>query len=49
MDMWKLIWMAVLILGIAGFAYIVLKVSLRGFSEARGLLKETAEMKQTTD
>lgn len=43
MDIWKLIWIVVLIAGITGFAYIVLKVSIRGFSETRNLLKETSE------
>jgi hypothetical protein len=43
MDIWKLIWIVVLIVGIAGFAYIVLKVTIRGFSETRSLLKETTE------
>lgn len=46
MDIWKLIWMLVLILGIAGFVYIVLKVSFRGFAETRSLLKEKAETEQ---
>ena len=40
MDIWKLIWIVVLIAGFAGFAYISLKVTIRGFSEARSLLKE---------
>ena len=43
MDPWKLIWIVVLIAGIAGFAYITLKVAIRGLSETRGLLQETEE------
>ncbi len=44
MEIWKLIWIVVLIAGIAGFAYMVLKVTIGGFSEARSLLKETMEL-----
>jgi hypothetical protein len=44
MDIWKLIWITVLIAGIAGFAYMVLKVTIRGFAETRSLLKETLEI-----
>jgi hypothetical protein len=43
MEIWKLIWIVVLIAGIAGFAYVVLKVTIRGFSETRSLLKETMD------
>jgi hypothetical protein len=43
MDIWKLIWIVVLLAGMAGFAYISLKVAIRGFSETRSLLKEMTE------
>ncbi|GEM_PF-2379329 len=43
MDIWQLIWIVVLIIGIASFAYISLKVTTRGFSEVRSLLKEITE------
>jgi hypothetical protein len=43
MEIWKLFWIVALIAGIAGFAYISLKVIIRGFSEARSLLKEMME------
>jgi hypothetical protein len=49
MDIWKLIWIVVLLAGLAGFAYIVLKVTVRGFSEARSLLKETLEIEQAIE
>jgi len=45
MNMWRLIWIVVLIVGIASFAYISLKVTIRGFSEVRGLLKGMPEVK----
>jgi len=44
MDVWKLIWIVVLIVGIASFIYISLKVTIRGFSEVRSLLKEMTEV-----
>ena len=40
MDIWKLIWMAVLVAGIACFAYVSFMVSIKGFAEVRRLLKE---------
>jgi hypothetical protein len=43
MEIWKLIWIVVLIAGMAGFAYIALKVAIRGFAEARSLLKEITQ------
>lgn len=43
MDIWKLIWMLALLGGMAGFAYISLKVMIRGIAEVRSLLKETTE------
>lgn len=44
MDIWKLLWMVVLIAGIIGFAFMVLKVTIRGFAETRNLLKEITEV-----
>ncbi len=44
MDIWKLIWIVALIVGIAGFAYISLKAAIRGFSEVGSLLKEKMEL-----
>ncbi|MGH7454551.1 MAG: hypothetical protein ACRENG_24570 [bacterium] len=43
MDIWKLLWMIALIGGMAGFAYISFKVTIRGIAEVRSLLKEMAE------
>ncbi len=39
MEVWKVIWMAVLILGCAGFIFISGKVIFRGFAEMRDLLR----------
>jgi len=39
MEIWKLIWMVVLILGFLGFIVISSKVISRGFAEMRELLK----------
>lgn len=44
MGMWKLIWMIALIAGIAGFAYISFKITVKGIAEVRSLLKETMEL-----
>jgi hypothetical protein len=43
MEIWQLIWIIVLIAGIAGFAYISFKITIRGFAEVRSLLKEMNE------
>ena len=39
MEIWKLIWMVVLIIGFFGFLYISGKVVFRGFAEMRDLLR----------
>ena len=41
MDIWKMIWMIALLAGMAGFAYISLRVIIRGIAEVLSLLKET--------
>ena len=43
MDIWKLIWIAALIAGMAGFAYISFRVIIKGIAEVRSLLKEMTE------
>lgn len=43
MSIWQLIWIVALIVGILSFAYISLKVTIRGFSEVQSLLKEMTE------
>ena len=39
MEIWKVIWMIVLVLGFWGFIFISSKVIFRGFAEMRDLLK----------
>ena len=39
MEIWKVIWMIVLVLGFLGFIFISSKVIFRGFAEMRDLLK----------
>ena len=42
MQIWKLIWQVVMILGLAGFVFIGLAVIVKGFGEIRELLKNLA-------
>jgi hypothetical protein len=44
MDIWKLIWIVVLIGGIASFAYISFIATIKGIAEVRSLLKEMTEV-----
>jgi hypothetical protein len=44
MDMWKLIWIAALVIAIGGFTYVSFTVIIRGLSEVRSLLKDTMEI-----
>jgi len=43
MDIWKTIWMFVLVGGIACFTYVSFKVIIMGFAEVGKLLKEMLE------
>jgi hypothetical protein len=43
MEIWKIIWMVVLVVASAAFIVISAKVTLRGFSEIRELLKNLDE------
>lgn len=43
MDIWKLIWMGVLVAGVACFAYVSFTVIIKGFAEVGTLLREMIE------
>lgn len=45
MNVWMVVWMVVLIIGILSFLCISLTVTIRGLAEVRGLLKEMLDVK----